>query len=69
MIHEGRVVAMSGRWVRGQDRMLPLDIDTWPAVSFEIGCRCSPGSVQLDDLAEDCRRARDEHRRIERTIS
>ena len=43
--------------------MLPLDIDTWPAVRFKIGCShtgCKPVWLGLEQLAEDCRRALDE---------
>ncbi|MGZ4763920.1 MAG: hypothetical protein ACXV7I_15910 [Ilumatobacteraceae bacterium] len=67
-IREGRVHALDARHVKGQDRMLPLDIATWPAVRLEVGCRCAATYVSLGVLAEDCRRAQVEHPPITRTI-
>ena len=68
-IRERRELVMNARQVGGPDKVLPLDIDRWPSADrFEIGCRCKAVWVGLDKLAEDCRRARAEHRTIERKI-
>ena len=69
-IREGRVEPLNLRRVRGVDQMLELDINTWPFTGkpFEVGCRCNAVKVPLEWLADDCRRALDEHRTIERTI-
>lgn len=60
-VQEGRVVAMGARRVDTADRLLPLDIDTWPTgETFEVGCQRGPvRNAEIAWLAEDCRRARD----------
>lgn len=51
-IHEGRVVAMGGRWVRGRNELLQLDIETWHFTGkpFEVGCRCGVVRANLEGL-------------------
>jgi hypothetical protein len=41
------------------DHTLPMDIDTWPRVQFEVGCRCGWHSHDIALLAQHCRQARD----------
>ena len=67
-IREGRVVAIDARHVEGHDRMLPPDIDTWPAVRFEVGVGARRPVSVWSVLAADCRRAQVEHTTIKRTI-
>ncbi|WP_248240263.1 hypothetical protein [Microbacterium kunmingense] len=67
---EGRVAAFNKREVKGHERLLPHDVDEWPAGVFEIGCRKHGlGTYQLSDLATDAREARETRRRVERAKS
>jgi len=54
-IHEGEAVAMGGREVSGVDQELPLNVQNWPAVKFEVGCRCGVKEMTLGHLAENVR--------------
>lgn len=69
-VHEGR--AMGSRRVAGVAADLPFEIESWPlAETFEVGCSCRSGPAvraALTWLAEDCRHARDDRKRIERII-
>jgi len=57
-VRAGRVVKPDTR-VSTDDHTLPLDIDTWPKVRFEVGCRCRVQWVEISLLAQHCRHARD----------
>lgn len=68
-VRDGKVEAMNKRRAQGVDRMLPLDVDTWPTgVRFEVGCRCATVWADLDWLAADARRARDTRGQVVRNI-
>lgn len=53
----GRVFFPGMRLVRGVDRNLPLDTDSWADGEFEAGCDHGFGRFPIGDLAEDCREA------------
>lgn len=57
-VRAGRVVKPDTR-VSTEDHTLPLNIDTWPKVRFEVGCRCRPQWVEISLLAQHCRQAAD----------
>jgi hypothetical protein len=57
---EKRAVVSNARRVDGIDQPLPMDIATWPRhEQFEIGCACGHVMVEVEELAADCRHARD----------
>ncbi len=57
-VRAGRVVRPDCR-ITTDDHTLPMDIDTWPRVQFEVGCRCGWHSHDIALLAQHCRQARD----------
>lgn len=68
-VREDRVGTMGQRRVEGVAQVLPLDIDTWPAGRFEVGCRCGTVWAELSWLADDCRHAAQTRRAVTRCIS
>ena len=60
--------AMAARKVSGVDKVLPMDLDAWSAtVKFEAGCRCGSAWFTINQLAADCRQARDTRHPVVRT--
>ena len=70
-LRDGKAEAMNKRRVQGVDRLLPIDIDSWPTdVRFEVGCRHGGGVwAEIAWLAEDARQARNTKKPVRRTIS
>lgn len=66
-VQAGRVAKPNTR-VHTEDHTLPLDVDTWPKVRFEVGCRCRVQTVDLALLAQHCRTARDTRTPVVATI-